>query len=219
MSIYLSIIEILKIIGIIGSAFVFLMGISKTVREWCILKYKNYKEFQKARREIPQILKNIDERLARVEYEISPNSGTSMKDSLNIIKAEIDANNWLSLRPTFRCTSNGVNTFVNEAYCQLCGVSAGELMKLGWRSFAYDEDQADDYYHRFKESTSNQSQFSGRLKIKSSKDEYRGEWMIRIRPLGPIVTSGGRDFLWSGAFWPYDNEAKQYAKQYNIPLI
>jgi len=218
MSIYLSIVEILKFIGLLFAALTALMAISKTVRNWVVNSHKKRQEYKKARHEMPKLLKNIDDRLKRVEYEISPNSGTSMKDSLNIIKAEIDANNWLSPRPSFRCTSTGINTFVNEAYCQLCGVNADELMRLGWKSFASDEDQADDYYDRFIKSTTNQSQFSGRLKIKSRNDEYRGEWSIRIRPLGPIVTPDGKDFLWSGALWPYDQVAKTYAKQYNIPL-
>jgi PAS domain-containing protein len=219
MSIYLSIIEILKLIGLLGTALGVLMGVSKKVRMWVIDKYQKNQEYIKARHEMPNLLKNIDDRLRRVEYEISPNSGTSMKDSINIMKAEMDANNWLSPRPSFRCTSKGINTFVNEAYCHLCGVTPDELMKLGWKSFADDADQADDYYERFIQSTSNQSQFSGKIKIKNKNEEYQGEWIIRIRPLGSIKTSEGDDFLWHGGLYPFDNKAKEYAKNYNIPLI
>lgn len=219
MSIYLSIVEILKFIGLLITTFLAVMAFSKKVRDYVIKIYNERQKFQKERKEMPNLIKKIAERMEVVEHELKPNGGGSIKDAINIMKAEMDANNWLSPRPTFRCTSSGSNIFVNEAYCHLCGVTPEELMKLGWRSFAADEDQADDYYDRFMLSTKEQSQFSGRLKIKTKQDEYRGEWTIRIRPLGAITKDGEEDFLWHGALWPYDQKAKEYAKAYNIPLI
>ena len=66
----------------------------KQVKNFIIKKYKNHKEYIKSRNSIPESLKNIqgtvsniDDRLKNVEYEISPNGGGSMRDSVNIIKA------------------------------------------------------------------------------------------------------------------------------------
>jgi PAS domain-containing protein len=185
-----------------------------------IFKWNNNRKlYNKAKREIPQTLKSINDRLSRVETELRPNGGGSMKDTINIMKAEMDANNWLSPRPTFRCMSNGMNTFVNEAYCHLCGVSSSDIMALGWMGYAQDAEQMDDYYDRFLQSTKNYSQFTGRLKIQSKNGDYRGEWTVRIRPLGPIITKDGEDFLWHGALWPHDQKAKEYASMAGIPLI
>lgn len=213
------IIQIFQVIGAAIAAITALIAISKNIRDKVSNWFKEQKKYHDAKIKLPSTLISIDERLHRVEYELMPNSGGSMKDAINIMKAEMDANNWLSPRPSFRCTSRGINTFVNEAYCHLCGVTPDELMKLGWKSFADDVDQADDYYERFIQSTSNQSQFSGKIKIKNKNEEYQGEWIIRIRPLGPIKTSDGDDFLWHGGLYPSDQKAKEYARNYNIPLI
>jgi PAS domain-containing protein len=213
------ILEYIQIVAAIVATISTILAMSKTARKFISDRYKRWQEYGESKKEMPKILKSINDRLYRVENELKPNGGGSVKDAINIIKAEIDANNWLSPRPTFRCTSKGVNVFVNESYCNLCGSTSDELMKLGWKSFAFDEDQADDYYHRFTQSTENYSQFSGKLKIRNKNNDYRGEWIIRIRPLGPIKTEDGDDFLWHGAFWPADQNAKDYAHNFNIPLI
>ena len=211
--------EFFEIIGIVLGALTAISVASKTIREYVINKYKKWREISKLKSEMPLILKDIDNRLKRVEYEISPNGGGSMKDSLKIIKAEIEATNWLSPRPMFRCTSVGSNIFVNEAYCQLCGVTSSELMKLGWRNFSADFEQMDDFYRRWLVSSHELSQFTGKLKIQTNTGKYRGEWAVRIRLLGPIVGGEPNDYLWHGGLYPSDQVAKDYAKQYNIPLF
>jgi PAS domain S-box-containing protein len=141
-----------------------------------------------------------------------------MKDSLKIIKAEIEAANWLSPRPMFRCTSKGINIFVNEAYCQLCGTTSEELSRLNWRNFMADLDQMDDYFRRWSESTKELSQFVGLLKFQTKRGEYRGEWTARIRLLGEIDERVD-DYLWHGTLYPHDQTAKDYAREYNIPTF
>jgi PAS domain-containing protein len=207
------------VIGAIGM----LMLTWKQVKNFIIKKYKNHKEYIESRNSIPESLKNIqgmvsniDVRLQNVEYEISPNGGGSMRDSVKIIKAEIEAMFWLNPKPSFRVTSKGLNIMVNEAYCNLCATSSEELLRLNWKNFMEDEHQLDDYMRRWEDSTDVFSQFSGKLKFKNSKGEYMGEWIIKVRPLGAI--DSGNDFLWHGTIYPFDQKSKEYAKNYGIPL-
>ena len=195
-------------------------------KKWIIKTHQNHKLKKIAQLKMPDRIEqiydkvdNINTRLIKVEKEISPNSGSSMNDFVKLIKAEIDANNWLSPRPTFRTNSMGVNSSVNEAYCHLCGVSSDELLKLGWKSFVSDEEQADEYYKRWLLAAKELSQFSSRLKLQNRLGEDRGEWMIRLRPLGAIATESGDDYLWHGCLYPSDDVAKEYASKHNIPLI
>lgn len=178
----------------------------------------------KARQEMPyhirdmgKTIKVIDERLSKVEYEITPNHGTTMKDAMKIIKAEIEAANWLSPRPSFRTDSRGINTFANQAYCNLVGANSGELLKLGWRNFIQDPDDGDDYTRRFLESSKEFSQFSGNLKLKNTQDEYVGEWTCKIKPLGPLE-SDSDNYLWHGCLYPKDKVAIEHANKFNIPI-
>jgi PAS domain-containing protein len=128
----------------------------------------------------------------------------------------MEATFWLNPRPSFRTTSRGVNILVNESYCHLCGATSDDLLKLGWRNFVEDEEQLDDYTRRWLESSKEFSQFSGKLKIKNNKNESRGEWIIKIRPLGPLENSN--DYIWHGTLYPFDYTAIEYAKAQNIPV-
>lgn len=218
----------LELIGIVITIGTALLALNKKLRIWIKSKYKNHQDEKAAKKNMPVILSEIhskvhdmDERLKTVEYEIKdPNSGGTIKGSLKLIKAEMEATNWLSPRPTFRTTSQGINVFVNEAYCQLCGASVDELLKLGWMSFVSDSEQADDYYHRWLLASKSLSQFASKLKIQDKTGEYRGEWIIRIRPLGPIESeSSDNDYLWHGTLYPNDDSAKSYARLFGIPLV
>jgi len=207
------------VIGLVSTFFVFIKKIKKFISE----KYKKNKIYSEFKHEIPDILReiklgitNLDTRLKNVEYEISPNGGGSMKDSLKIITAEIEAMFWLNPKPSFRTTSRAINIQVNETYCHLCATSSEELLRLNWKNFIDDEIQLDDYMRRWEESTDASSQFSGKLKFKNSRGEYMGEWLVKVRPLGPI--EGGKDYLWHGTIYPFDQKSKEYAKNFNIPL-
>lgn len=211
------------VVGAVGTIFAF----SKTFREWVKVQYSNFKANRSAKRNVPvlvaQIFDNVnklDSRLMKVEKEVSPNGGGSMKDQLKLIKAELDATNWLTPRPTFRTTSSGMNLYVNEAYCQLCGCSPEELLKLGWKSFVSDEEQADEFYSRWLLASKSLSQFASKLKMQTKSGEYRGEWTVRLRPLGPIEAANTEiDYLWHGNLYPSDDTSKSYAKMFGIPVF
>lgn len=207
------------IVGGLGSLFL----VWKQIRNYFYNLYKSRKEYIKSRNSIPETLKqiqssmsNIDVRLGAVEKEITPNGGGSMKDALKIIKAEIEATFWLNPKPSFRTTSKGINVLVNESYCHLCGTSSEELLRHNWKNFVEDEEQMEDYDRRWMDSTESFSQFSGKLKFKNSRGESVGEWMVKIRPLGSI--DNGTDSLWHGTLYPFDQKAKDYAKNYGIPV-
>jgi PAS domain-containing protein len=208
---------------IIAVVTTFLLWGKKIIR-FCNNLLEKRKDYIKKRNDIPYTLQqiqttlsNVDDRLRSVENEIKPNGGGSMKDALRIVKAEMEASFWLDPRPSFRTTSKGLNILVNESYCHLCGVSSESLLKLNWRNFAEDEDQLDDYTRRWQESSQEFSQFSGKLKIKNYKNQSRGEWVIKIRPLGPL-DNNKNEYLWHGTLYPFDYTAIEYAKEQNIPI-
>lgn len=197
----------------------------KNIKNFIVKRYKERQEYLKNRNDIPITLNDIknklvvmDTRLQDVEKEIKPNGGGSMKDVLKIVQAEIEASFWLNPSPSFRTTSNGSNIIVNESYCHLCGVSSESLLKLGWRNFVCDEEQLEYFTDQWKESASEYSQFSGKLKFQNYKNEYRGEWIVKIRPLGVITINGKNDFLWHGVLSPSDSVAITYAAKENIPV-
>ena len=212
-----------EFIGVILGSLATLVVTCRFFKTWISAKWRKHREYIEKRNAIPGILGDIqnkimgvDARLQTVENEIKPNGGGSMKDALRIVKAEIEATFWLNARPSFRTTSNGVFTLVNEAYCHLCGVSSEDLLRLNWKNFASDEEQLDDFMRRWMDSAKECSQFSGKLKIKNFKNEEMGEWTIKIRPLGPL--DNGEDYLWHGMLYPYDYQSIEYAKAQNIPM-
>lgn len=212
-------------IGWAFGALVSVAAASKQGRTWFKAKWSEHKKSREAKRNMPSLVSKIhdnvnklDVRLSAVEKEMKPNGGGSMKDQLRLIKAEMDANNWLLGRPTFRTTSSGINVYVNESYCNLCGCGSDELMKLGWKNFVQDQDQGDEFYERWILAAKTLSQFVGKLKMQTTAGEYRGEWLIRIRPLGQIESTGvPDDYLWHGTLYASDDKAKEYARNYGIP--
>lgn len=158
-------------------------------------------------------INKMDERLQKVEYEVSPNGSGSLKDKISLIQAEIEANNWLSPEPTFRCTSAGINTFVNEAYCSLCDCTPEELSKLGWKNYIVEKDGGRSFYNGWLLSSESRSPYSSTLKLKDIKGNYKGEWRVHIRPLGPIIRSAEKeeDYLFHGTLYPHDDTAQKIA--------
>jgi PAS domain-containing protein len=210
-------------ITVIGGGLATLVMLFVNLRKFISPKWSIFVKNLKAKHDVPRLvqeivntLKDIDSRVKKVEYEITPNSGSSMKDAMRIIRAEIEAANWLHPKPSFRTTSFGINIFVNEAYCNLCGVSSNELMKLGWKNFILDPKEGDDFMRRWLESSKEFSQFSGNLKFKNIHDKYVGEWVCKLRPLGPLE-SDTTNYLWHGTLSPHDEVALEYSTMYNIP--
>ena len=218
------IIEHSKTVAIVAGGFTALFLAISQAHKFLLPYWNSYIKSMKARNAMPVLLqeigetvKQIDSRVKKVEYEITPNSGSSMKDAMRIIRAEIEAANWLQPRPSFRTTSFGVNTFVNEAYCNLCGATSDELLKLNWKNFIYAPEEGDDYMRRWLESAKEYSQFVGDIKLKNTKEEYVGKWTCKIRPLGPLETDSN-NYLWHGTLMPHDKVAIEYANKYNIPI-
>lgn len=212
--------------GIVAGVLATILAISSKFRAFVKSKIDIIKNKKLAQTNMPVILDqinskmgSIDERLQKVEYQVSPNGNGSMRDKIALIQAEIEATIWLSPRPTFRTTSSGMNLFVNEAYSHLCNCPPDDLLRLGWKSFVSDENQADDFYERWLLASKNVSQFAAKLKIQPKNAEYRGEWLVRIRPLGQITSSTENDYMWQGILYPSDEIAKDYAKTFGIPIM
>jgi len=218
------IIEHFNIIAIVAGAitafFVAWSHIGKFLKPYI----KSLRENMKARHEMPYMIRkmgetldNIEKRVKKVEFEITPNHGSSMKDAMRIIRAEIEATTWLSPRPSFRTTSFGINTFVNEAYCNLCGTTPTELLKLGWKNFIADPEEGDNHMRRWLELSKERTQFFGNLTLKNSNGDCVGVWTFKLKPLGPLE-SDGDNYLWHGNLYPRDEIAMDYAHEYNIPI-
>lgn len=213
--------DFFEIPAIIIASLITISSFSKTVRDYIKSRFDKIKTHRKAKRDMPYLIKNMankmedyDERLKKVEHEMSPNSGGSLNDKISMIQAEIKASNWLSQYPSFRCTSSGINTFVNEAYCELCDCRSEDLLKLSWRNFTFDDVEAEEYYNRWIRSSETFSQFVGNLKYKDLNGDYRGEWLVRIRPLGPITIEGSDDYLWHGTLYPFDEVAIEHQNRF-----
>jgi len=196
----------------------------KRVKAFIVKKYRDRKKRQMEYGEMPHMLCevkslvfDIDGRLERVEKEIKPNGGGSMKDALRIVRAEIEASFWLNPYPSFRMTTKMGNNLVNEAYCHLCNASSESLLKLGWRSFIEDQDQLDLFIGRWVACANTHSQYSGNLKFINTDNESIGTWTVKLRPLGAIPEAD--DYLWHGTMIPLDSVAIEVAKKLNIPLI
>lgn len=220
------IVKYFEYFGIIAGVLVTIFALSSKFRKFVKEKVDHYKIKKAAKNNVPVILDqinskmgSIDDRLQKVEYQVSPNGNGSMRDKIALIQAEIEATIWLSPRPTFRTTSAGMNLFVNEAYSHLCNCPPDELLRLGWKSFVSDESQADDFYERWLLASKNVSQFAAKLKIQPKNAEHRGEWLVRIRPLGQITSSSENDYMWQGILYPSDEVAKNYAKTFGIPIL
>ena len=187
------------------------------------VKWEKYKKYKERKNDIPNVLENIrvdikdiNYRLATVEREMKPNGGGSMRDTLRIVKAEIEANFWLNPYPSFRMTSKKGNNMVNEAYCHLCKTSSESLLKLGWKNFVENQDELDKFIARWEASENTHSQYSGELKFKNKDGESVGTWMVKLRPLGSIENED--DYLWHGTMVPLDKKAIEIAQEFNIPL-
>ena len=213
--------EIFETTTLIVGCLLGIITFSRTVRGWFNTNWCKFKAKRKARREMPCMINkmydtihSMDDRLKKVEYEVSPNSSGSMKDKIDMIQSELEANNWLYPKPTFRTTSSGINTFVNEAYCELCDASSEELMRVGWRNFMWEEDKIDDIYHKWLACSEKLSQFVETIKIKDKKGNYRGEWLVKVKFLGSIEQEGKTDHLWHGVYYPIDDCAIKIAAEF-----
>lgn len=97
-----------------------------------------------------KINKNIDV----IVHEMSPNSGTSIKDKVNSIERQINHDSklieticarqrWLldhSNEIIFESDENGKCTWVNDKYCNLFEYDVDYFMGNGWKNIIYNDD-------------------------------------------------------------------------------
>ena len=173
---------------------------------------------RKQKRQMPGLLLSIKEELQKVSdrqeffaSELKTNGGSSLKDEVRLLVSERLMELQEAPYPAFRCTSNGEAIFVNRAYETLVDDDDSKLVGLGWQSFVFDSNEGDNYYQRWLQIAKTGSHFAGNLRYKDSHGKYRGEWFVRIVPLGPYKA---HNQIWGGRFYPEDEKAQEIAKEY-----
>ena len=170
---------------------------------------------RKDKKAMPKLVKILVSKVGKIERETKTNGGSSIKDEVRLLVSERLFELQESPFPAFRCSPGGNNIFANRAYETLCNASDETLMGLGWRQYVFDEHQGDDYFARWLEVAQTGSHFAGNLKFKNSQGDYRGEWLVRIVPLGPHKKY---EQVWGGRFFPVDEVARKVAAHYGWPM-
>lgn len=184
--------------------------------------WKKMWQKRQAKSNLPILVEKIHTKVIKIESdqeeikkEIRVNSGGSLKDSVTILVNERMIELQEANYPAFRTTSHGLNVFTNQAYRQLLNANEEDLEGQGWRSFIYNEEQGSNFYDRWTDAANTRSIFIAPLKFRNKQSQYVGEWMVRIRPLGPYFNvQHTRDHLWSGDMVPHDEVAKNIAEEY-----
>lgn len=202
----------------VGSLMSFLFR--KQLKAW----WGKRKEYKKMVREMPYTLLNLLKRVEGLEAagverdaqvksifsEMHTNGGSSLRDAINRMELENKYSFWHKPFPAFRITRDGRIYAVSQAYMDLVKTTTEfDLTGLSWRQFEYDGEKGDKFFKRWREVASVQSTFAGLLEIRSNDGDYRGEWLIKIFPLG----SYNGDGIFSGAFYPSDEVAKKIATE------
>ena len=180
-------------------------------RSW----WKGWWQHRKDKKAMPRVLGEIKEQVSEMQKELQTNGGSSIKDEVRLLVSERLMELQEAPFPAFRCASGGDNIFSNRAYEMLVGADDHSLHGLGWRSYLFDEEQGDNYYRRWIEVAKTGSHFTGLLKFKNARGEYRGEWTVRVVPLGPYKS---HDQVWGGRFFPFDDKAIEVANKYKWHL-
>lgn len=179
--------------------------------------WKGWWAGRRQRRQMPGLLLSIKEELQKVadrqeffSSELKANGGTSLKDEVRLLVSERLMELQDAPYPAFRCTPNGEAIFVNRAYETLVDDDDSKLVGLGWKSFVFDSKEGDNYYQRWLQVAKTGSHFAGNLRYKNSHGKYRGEWFVRIVPLGPYKA---HNQIWGGRFYPEDEKSKAIAEE------
>lgn len=187
--------------------------------------WKRRREYKKMVRNIPYALQDLIGRVEKVENtvgdhggtigaiyaEMHTNGGSSLRDAINRMELENKYSFWHKPFPAFNITHDGRIYTVSQAFMDLVKTTTDlDLRGLGWRQFAYRSEQGDMFFKRWIEVASTQSTFAGLLEIRSNDGDYRGEWLIKIFPLG----CHAGDSIFSGAFYPSDEVAKKIATEH-----
>ena len=187
--------------------------------------WKKRKEYKRMFREMPYTLLSLlgrmetvestvgrqDVRIEAIHAEMHTNGGSSLRDAINRMELENKYSFWHKPYPAFNITHDGRIYTVSQAFMDLVKTTTDlDLIGLGWRQFAYRSDQGDLFFKRWIEVASTQSTFAGLLEIRSNDGDYRGEWLIKIFPLGCLAG----DSIFSGSFYPSDEVAKKIATEH-----
>lgn len=156
-------------------------------------------------------IEEISEKQAFFESELKTNGGSTIKDEVRLLVAERLMELQEADYPAFRTTTVGHNIFVNRAYETLVDADVTNLLGLSWQQFIADRKQGDEYFNRWLEVSKTGAHFAGSLQFQDSKGHYRGQWFVRIVPLGPFKRF---DKVWGGRLFPEDDVAMHVADAY-----
>ena len=152
--------------------------------------FKYWRRIKKARHERERKNTEMADKIHVIFSELKPNHGGSLKDKVNKIEFELNENTkatkettslvkehtemlkvlqsrqqWIldmQDTPIFENDSNGMCTWVNDAYANLVCRDKQELMGNGWRNFIHQDDRErviDEWERAVREQRSSQSSF------------------------------------------------------------
>lgn len=136
-----------------------IIGALAAIYKFIIMKvFSRLKDSARARKELA-------EKIDKIYYEMTPNCGGSIKDSMrrlevkfNEMDGKIDLLQGIqnaleedSEVGVFKCDQDGKNFYVNRTYSQWLGVSKGDLIGYGWRNYLDSFSERDSYDEDWKQ--------------------------------------------------------------------
>ena len=93
--------------------------------------------------ELREEIKATNAKIDKILYEMSPNSGSSLKDTINRVesrqRALLDINE--SEVGIFETDTKGMCVWVNRKYCRIAGRSLDEMLGTGWLNTIHHTDK------------------------------------------------------------------------------
>lgn len=159
-------------------------------------------------KKIMERLDRFEKRFDKIEYEMSPNGGGSIKDKINVIYelsvlADARVKHMISMtdQPMYECrVSDGFTINVNEALCNLFGMTEPHMLGNGWLEAIVQEERAmvwTEYQRAIKEHTP----YSWTYTVENQKTGKR----IRVKTkLTVLRNSKGAPVLYTGMSEPVE---------------
>lgn len=157
----------------------------------------------------------IQNTLNRIQAELHPNGGSSLRDAINRIDIRTKAIEVNTRRlqvshevltevvdiPFFRSDANGNTTYCSGALCRLAGISSStEYMGMNWLTYVHSDDA-----HRVKESwleaIKDKRIFLGSFKI---INPYSGKMFSISEKATPVLDDDGIVLGWEGVITEYE---------------
>ena len=166
--------DIDKLIGFVTAIAGFCLGIYK-----CLIKPLKKRVERK---------KQLEAKIDKIYYEIRPNSGNSIKDSIKRLEKGVNDLNlkMVALQEVsdafredgplgiFECTQDGKNLYVNRTYAKWLGVSKSDLLGYNWKnyleSFALKSEYDNEWKEAFQEGR--EVTFPIAFKNKTNKEDF-----------------------------------------------